>query len=433
MKSDLFAVIGNPISHSLSPDMMNYAFRQMSHDACYKKILTDSLKDIEYIRKLLPLKGVNVTAPLKFKAAKYCNETSVEVKETKACNTIKFIDGEAYGYNTDIAGIINPILARNRKDIKRVLLFGTGGAAAAAIIALQRTRVEIFVAGRSKNSLEEISKECLFTFINIDSFEESFESFDLIINTIPLFIENFKKLTFYSHQMVLDASYKVSPLKILAEKGGAEYINGQEWLIEQAREAYYLFTSHQVQASTLIEGINSSLSNNCDGRIVLTGPMGAGKSSLGKKLAEKLGYEFFDIDQHIEINQREKINKIFNQKGEEFFRDLESEALIESMNKRNVVIASGGGIVLRETNRKILKNAHVIFLLASPSVSHDRINDGLRPLLELDDPLMKLEQLFEERKNHYLTTADVIVNSSYRSIQELLSLIYEDYSKSFDT
>ena len=99
--------------------------------------------------------------------------------------------------------------------------------------------------------------------------------------------------------------------------------------------------------------------------IFLVGPMGSGKSSLGKKLAKSLGKKFIDSDKEIEKNERKTISEIFEKSGESYFREKEREFLINIPNSLNMVIATGGGIVIDKENREKLKENKVIFLNAS--------------------------------------------------------------------
>ena len=99
--------------------------------------------------------------------------------------------------------------------------------------------------------------------------------------------------------------------------------------------------------------------------IFLVGPMGSGKSSLGKKLAKSLNKKFIDTDKEIEKKENKTINEIFENEGEKYFREKEKEFLINIPNNLNMVIATGGGIVTDQENREKLKENRVIFLNAS--------------------------------------------------------------------
>ena len=103
--------------------------------------------------------------------------------------------------------------------------------------------------------------------------------------------------------------------------------------------------------------------------IFLVGPMGSGKSSLGKKLSKSLDKKFIDTDKEIEKKEKKTINEIFENNGEKYFREKEKEFLINIPNNLNIIIATGGGIITNQENRKKLKENKVIFLNASIELS----------------------------------------------------------------
>jgi len=138
-------------------------------------------------------------------------------------------------------------------------------------------------------------------------------------------------------------------------------------------------------------------------RIVLIGPMGSGKSSIGKILAKKIDLKFLDIDKLIEIQEGIKIKEIFNTKGENYFRDLEVKALKKSLTAQSAVIATGGGIIQKEANRLLLKKEkNVFFLDSSVKRQFERTKDSdKRPLLNMGNNLKVLEELYSRRLSHY--------------------------------
>ncbi len=124
--------------------------------------------------------------------------------------------------------------------------------------------------------------------------------------------------------------------------------------------------------------------------IFLVGPMGSGKSSLGKKLAKSLDKKFIDTDKEIEKKENKTINEIFENEGEKYFREKEKEFLINIPNNLNMIIATGGGIVTDQENREKLKENRVIFLNASVERQSKRTSrSDKRPLLKNVDRLKK--------------------------------------------
>lgn len=143
--------------------------------------------------------------------------------------------------------------------------------------------------------------------------------------------------------------------------------------------------------------------------IILIGPMGSGKSTIGQLLANRLNREFYDSDYYIEKKTGVDIPRIFDIEGEEGFRERETRALQELTRKSNLVLATGGGSVTRKDNRALLKNAgFIIFLDTSVNQQLERLkHDKRRPLLQTENPRERLNQLLQERKPLYLELADL--------------------------
>jgi len=163
--------------------------------------------------------------------------------------------------------------------------------------------------------------------------------------------------------------------------------------------------------------------------IYLVGPMGAGKSTIGRVLAAELHLNFRDSDRVIEERTGANIPWIFDMEGEEGFRDRESTVLGELAKEQNMVIATGGGIVLRNVNREIMKaSGYVCYLTASIDQLVERTaRDKKRPLLQVDNPRQKIIELLAARDPIYREAADFIINTDRRSpklvAQEIASLI----------
>lgn len=144
--------------------------------------------------------------------------------------------------------------------------------------------------------------------------------------------------------------------------------------------------------------------------IYLVGPMGAGKTTIGKLLAKQLNREFVDCDWHIVQQTGADIPWIFEKEGEAGFRERETRALSELVALPRIVMATGGGAVGLPENRALLKNGLVIYLEASVDVQLARTKkDKNRPLLQSDNPRAVLESLYEKRHPLYLEVADLVV------------------------
>ncbi len=159
--------------------------------------------------------------------------------------------------------------------------------------------------------------------------------------------------------------------------------------------------------------------------IILIGFMGSGKSSVSHHLSYTLKMQEIDTDKYISDEQKMSIPEIFSQKGEEYFRDLETNLLKNLQNKNSLIISCGGGMPLREENQKLLKILGTVFLLtASPETTFNRVkNNNNRPLLNDNMNLEYITKMIESRKDKYLKTADFVIDTDNKTISEICNEI----------
>jgi shikimate kinase len=161
--------------------------------------------------------------------------------------------------------------------------------------------------------------------------------------------------------------------------------------------------------------------------IFLIGPMGAGKTTMGRQLAKRLHLDFYDSDKVIEDHTGASIPLIFELEGEAGFRQREAAVIDELTRKNNIVLATGGGAVLREENRKHLHERGTVIYLHS-NVEHliERTrHDKNRPLLQTADPAAKLRELMIQREPLYRETAHIVVNTGDVSIRTTIQAILD--------
>lgn len=163
--------------------------------------------------------------------------------------------------------------------------------------------------------------------------------------------------------------------------------------------------------------------------IILVGMMGSGKSTIGRALAQKLKWNFFDLDFEIE-KEHGKISDIFKNQGEQYFRKIEKETLKRFSDKKNCVISTGGGTVLDKENRFFIKEiAEVFFLSASAQTIYDRIkNQTHRPLLATENPREKIEEILNSRESIYNSFKEKITTDN-KTIEEIVEELYEKVSR----
>ena len=405
-----YGLIGEKLGHSFSK-IIHESFAPYEYEL--KEIAKDEL-DAFMIKR--DFHAINVTIPYKQEVMKYLYYIDENAKKIGCVNTIVNRDSKLYGYNTDFSGLRRQIL-KNGFDLtdKKVLILGTGGTSKTAFaVAESLGAKEIYKVSRNG----EVHYENVKTLHADASF---------IINTTPcgMYPNNDSSALeldgFYNLEGVIDVVFNPLETKIArqAKKMGIKSCCGLYMLASQAVLASEIFLDTKYSEETFEKAYDFVLSQKRN--IVLTGMPGSGKSTIGKALAEKTGKEFVDTDELVKANEGKEISDIFALFGEAYFRDAESKA-IEEVSKRNgLVIATGGGAVLREKNTDNLSSNGKIFFLNRP----------LEDILPTDDrPLSKdreaLEKRFHERYETYKTTADeeifvdgIVENAVNRIIEKL--------------
>jgi shikimate kinase len=165
--------------------------------------------------------------------------------------------------------------------------------------------------------------------------------------------------------------------------------------------------------------------------IYLVGMPGAGKTTVGRQLARRMQRSFLDADQEIEARTGVRIPLIFDIEGEQGFRDRESKVIAELGRQANLIVATGGGAILRPDNRAALKEGGVVvYLHATPRLLFERTRlDHNRPLLQVDDPMKKIEELFAVRDPLYREVADIVINSLGGSVSHLVKQLERELHK----
>ena len=244
-----YLVIGNPISHSLSPELHNYWIKQNDIDAIYdkKKFNDNDLKNLILDVKKQTINGVNVTVPFKNKIIPYLDELSDEAKKTQAVNTIYLKEKKVIGHNTDIEGFENAIKQINFDfDNKKIFILGAGGVVPSIIYASTKMGAsEIMISNRTEKKAEKIKD--IFNNIKLIEWGE-IPDFDVIINATSLGLNKDDKLNLeftnvVKNKLFYDVIYNPSETDFLStgKKLGNKYENGKLMFIYQAFSAFKLW------------------------------------------------------------------------------------------------------------------------------------------------------------------------------------------------
>lgn len=161
--------------------------------------------------------------------------------------------------------------------------------------------------------------------------------------------------------------------------------------------------------------------------IVLIGMPASGKSTIGKLLSKKINYEYYDVDKYLERKENVKISTLFSEKGEEYFRNLETKYLRELSQKNGIIISTGGGAVKREENMEILKEKGIVVFLSRKIEDIAKENHEARPLLK---DINNIYKLYDERIELYKRYSDIIIENN-GTLQEVTDRTAEEIEKIF--
>ncbi len=387
-----YGLIGEHLPHSFSKEI-HEQLAPYTYELC--ELTAEELG--EFLEKR-EFRGINVTIPYKQAVIPYLDEIDEKAKAIGAVNTIVNRGGRLWGYNTDYDGMAG-LICRLGLELagKTVLIFGTGGTSKTAAAVAR---------DMGAKSVTRVSRSAIGDAI---SYEEAAKcGAQVVINTTPAGMfpnvdtQAMDIAVFPALEGVIDAVYNPLRTKIVQSACtlGAKAEGGLFMLVGQAVAACELFLGKPLDAGAaarVYEKICAGKEN-----IVLTGMPGSGKSTVGEILAREMGRELIDTDAEIVRAAGKEISDIFAQDGEKAFRDLESAVIAEVSKRTGVVIATGGGAILREENVRRLKQNGKLFFL-------DRALEGIVPTA--DRPLAldraALEQRFAERYPTYCATADV--------------------------
>ena len=395
----IYGCIGEHLKHSFSKEIHNCL-------ADYEYELCEIPKDcLDAFMKHHDFRAINVTIPYKEAVIPYLDCVDKAAKEIGAVNTVVNKNGKLYGYNTDFYGMRMLIShAGIELQNKKVAVLGTGGTSKTArAVANSLSAREIITVSRTK-STDTVTYEELY---------KNHQDLDVIINTTPLgmFPNNFTKpvdiTNFPKLSGVIDAVY--NPLKTVlirdAQKCGIKAEGGLYMLVAQAVLASEIFLDKKYDKEKLdevFEKIERQKEN-----IILVGMPSSGKSTIGKEIAKRLGRAFYDTDELIAQKSAMTIPNIITSLGEEKFRELESDVVNEISKATGVIIATGGGVVLKEENITALSQNGRIYFLDRPLALLLPTKD--RPLTSTKEALIKK---YNERYGIYEKAADVKIDAS---------------------
>ena len=428
MTNEKYGLIGKTLVHSYSKEI-HEALGQYQYQLF--SLAEDEMPDFINARDF---RGLNVTIPYKKDVIPLCDEVTDLARGIGAVNTLFWKNASGagasesisqedkirVGHNTDYDGFL---YAASRAGIdfegKGVLILGTGGTSLMARrAAADQNAAKIYIASRHPEtdlpSGSELQDAGILSTVSYDHLPEIAASIDVIVNTTPVgtFPNNMQQVIrlkdFPGCQAVIDVIYNPFKTALLleAEKLGLKYTNGLPMLVAQATAAagYFLGTpgAFQKENQRIIKAMKQQMGN-----IVLIGMPGTGKSLIGKLLAELTGKTLQDTDARIEEEAKMTIPEIFEKEGESGFRDRESAICKKLGKERNLIIATGGGAILRPENVDALRQNGTLVHITR---SIDKLPTRGRPLSQNIETLKKMEA---QRMPLYKSAADITFRNNY--------------------
>lgn len=402
-------------------ERLGHSFSKIIHEQLYCRTYDLVEADRMEIHKILDkeiYQGLNVTMPYKKEVLAYCSECSDEVNEIGSANTlVKLPSGGYKGYNTDVNGFCYMAeYAQIDFTNAKVLILGNGGACAAVKYAAEKMgALEVNV----------ISRRGPVTYQNLSRYYDA----DILVNATPVGMfpdmeSQIVDLTLFKNcRGVMDLIYNPSRTRLLlqAEKLNINYTNGLPMLVAQALYAEELFfreTFDKKQIGRLVKKIAKQQSN-----LVLVGMPGSGKSVIGCAAGRILGRRVVDLDDEIESKYGMTIPDIFEKYGEAKFREMETKALRDLKGEKGIVLVTGGGTVLSDINKELLRYQGVVCHIER---SVEKLARKNRPLSEG----VRLEEMYKERIGHYKACRDVVIGNR-STLEEAARLICREFDRRF--
>src|SRR5579863_7937021 len=244
----VYGVAGDPVAHSLSPAIMNAAFRRENVNAVYLALHAKTIKDLMTCVRDVPIHGISVTMPYKQAILPYLDNTDSHTTKIGACNTVvRAQDGKLYGFNTDTAGVVRPLERRlSTLDGARILVLGAGGAARAAVFGLKERGAEVYILNRSAAAAQKLARQARARSIKRADMKKL--AFDVIINATPVGMGNSHETPLQEKEInaryVFDMIYDPGETRLLklARERGAQVIPGIEMFVQQAARQFEIWT-----------------------------------------------------------------------------------------------------------------------------------------------------------------------------------------------
>jgi len=245
--TQVYGVAGDPVAHSLSPVMMNAAFRRETVNAVYLALHAKSMKDLLACVQDIPIRGLSITMPYKQEILEELENSDALTRQVGACNTIvRSADGKLYGFNTDVAGVVVPLEQRLTLANSRVLIVGAGGVARAAAFGLKAKGAEVFITNRTAEKGQTLARQSKTKYMKRPDVAK--QQFDVIINATPLGMNGNKQSPLDEKELntkyLFDLVYTPAETKLMtmARAKNIQIIPGLEMFVQQGARQFEIWT-----------------------------------------------------------------------------------------------------------------------------------------------------------------------------------------------
>lgn len=454
-KTKVCGIIANPVEHSMSPLMHNFFAQRTGVNLAYVpfKVEEGQLGHALKGAFALNILGMNVTVPYKQQVMEFLEDIDEDARAIGAVNTLVRTGHGYKGYNTDAAGLAQALLGAGISVRgETCILIGAGGAAKAAAYVLVKGGAEsIYIMNRNVERAAELAGYINGLKGRGIAFPLPLDGYGclprekggyLAVQTTSVGVNPngdrviIEDLNFYERiHTGVDLVYTPSRTRFmeLVEQGGGKAVNGLDMLLYQGIISYELWNPGIRVDKDTVCLVKRLIEEHLSGsgpkdNLILIGFMGAGKTSVGDCYAREYGLPVIDTDQRIEAVAGMAISEIFETRGEEEFRRIETGVLEDLLaHTDHSIISVGGGLPLREENRVLLKKLGcVVYLDVSPESVMDRLGRDVsdRPMLFGGDVEAKIRGLLSVRRPVYMGVSYVVVDVNGRRVEEIVEEIH---------
>ncbi len=417
----IHGVIGHPVLHSKGPIIFGKYFSDTGLDHEYIRLAMSSVAELDQWY-FLPRGCFNVTAPYKYDASAFAGHGA----DTPS-NILTLSHGHWSRALSDPMGIHRAIIERITLAGRHALVIGSGGAADSGCRALAEGNCQsLTVCARNEDTRKALASKYEAQHRAWTDVQMCVDKADLILWTVPGSAWPTELEVHSPNTVLLDANYADRIPEHI--QSSLKYIPGESWLYHQATVLMDLIAEHdELSSADYIDLLTQPLDSPSS--IALIGLPASGKTTTARLLAAHLGWDVIDMDTEIECRSGKTIAAIWQEQGEDAFREMETALLEEVADRKRIVISTGGGAVTRSSNRTALQGHSCVWLALDPVQAAQRVQGSDRPLLAGADRVDQMIHLHHQRYRHYASCCDLAIHAGVHSPEQIAHRLYAEYSK----